>query len=296
MAAGLDLERALSVAEAAADAARREIMPRFRKVAVRIKADGSPVTDADQAAERAMRAVLRSFEPGLPILGEEYGLEDGGGDNAPVSGSDSHSGRSTGGAGRDSLRQRRGAVKGMGGRDSAPGAGWVIDPIDGTLSFSRGLPLFGTLIALFEDGAPVLGLIDLPALGERTAGYRGFGVWRSGARVRVSGETDLRRAIIAHGDAEAFERFGARAEYERLTRELPLLRGYSDAFGHAMVLGGAVGAMVDVNLKPWDIAATQALVPEAGGHCLCVDRGAQGFGLIFGNPALVAQLGERLGW
>ena len=249
-----DLEAAARYAEAACDVARKEILPRFRNVAVETKSDGSPVTEADRAAERAIREVLAGFDPELPILGEEYG-----------------------------------------GQGEAEERGWIIDPIDGTIGFARGLPLFSTLIALVEDGTPVLGLIDLPALDERTLGWRGAGVRRNGEAVRVSTESDFARALVAHGDRFCFDRFGWREGFDRLCAELPLVRGYTDAFGHAQVLAGGVDAMVDVDLNPWDAAATQALVPEAGGRCVTVDKRAEGgkLGLIFGSPALVEQLEER---
>jgi myo-inositol-1(or 4)-monophosphatase len=249
----IDLSEALRCAEAAADAARREILPRFRKVEVETKRDGSPVTEADRAAERAIREVLRRFDPELAILGEEYGAE---GDTAE--------------------------------------RGWIVDPVDGTISFSRGLPLYGTLIALVEDGEPVLGLLDLPSLGERTCGHRGGGVRRNGAPVRCSQEADLMRAIVSHGDPFAFELFGRKRAWTRLAAEARLLRGYTDAFGHAQVLSGGVAAMVDVNLNPWDAAATQALVPEAGGRCVTIQPGpgGRGIGLVFGSPAIVERLLE----
>jgi histidinol phosphatase-like enzyme (inositol monophosphatase family) len=248
--AALDLEAAAKAAAAAADAARREILPRFRRVATELKADGSPVTEADRAAERAMREVLRAFDPSLGILGEEYGQE--------------------GSAER----------------------GWLLDPIDGTVSFSRGIPLFTTLIALVEQGEPVLGLIDVPALDERYLGFRGAGVRRNGEPVRVSSASDLKRAIISSGDPIQYDRFGTRHVWDRMSAELPLLRGYTDAFGHSQVLHGGVAAMVDPALNPWDAAATQILVPEAGGRCATLDRRAEGRGvcLVFGSPALVERL------
>jgi len=260
----LDLAAAARAAEAAADAARREILPRFRRVTAETKADGSPVTEADRAAERALREVLRSFDPEIAILGEEYGEEAGAEDAGP---------------------------------GAAAGRRWVVDPIDGTLGFTRGLPLFGTLVALVEDGEPVLGLIDLPALGERLVGWRGGGVRdASGAPVRCSQRSELQRAIVAHGDPFAFELFGARPAYEHMAREIGLLRGYTDAFGHAMTVRGAVDAMVDTSLSPWDVAATQCLVREAGGRCVTVDRTAEGrkLALVFGSPALVEILADWL--
>lgn len=250
----IDLASAAQAASAAADAARREILPRFRRVATERKADGSPVTEADRAAEQAMRVVLRAFDPDLGILGEEYGQE------------------------------------------GSPSRGWVLDPIDGTIGFSRGIALFTTLIALVEDGEPVLGLIDVPALDERYLGFRGAGVRRNGEPVRVSQETDLARALIATGDPFQFDRFGARAGFLRLAAELPMLRGYTDAFGHSQVLHGGIAAMIDPGIQLWDAAPTQILVPEAGGRCITLDRRAEGrgIGLVFGSPALVEPLAAYL--
>lgn len=250
----LDLEEAARAASAAADAARREILPRFRHVATETKADGSPVTEADRAAELAMREVLRAFDPALGILGEEFGQE--------------------GSAER----------------------GWILDPIDGTIAFSRGIALFATLIALIDGGVPVLGLIDVPALDERYLGFRGAGVRRNGEPVRVSQESDPRRAIVSHGDPFQFDRFGARRGFERMNADFPLLRGYTDAFGHSQVLHGGVAAMVDPGINLWDAAPTQILVPEAGGRCVTLDRRGErrGIGLVFGSPALVERLLDYL--
>ncbi|MCL4685600.1 histidinol phosphatase [Myxococcota bacterium] len=240
-----------SLAERAVDAARAEILPRFRRVDVETKADGSPVTEADRAAEQAIRRVLRAGDPDAAILGEEFGAEG----------------------------------------NPRTGSAWVIDPIDGTIAFSRGIPLFSTLVARLEDGVPVLGVIDLPALGERTVGWTGGGVRRNGEPVRCSSATDLRHAMIAHGDGFCFTRAREQDGFVRMARELPFFRGYTDGFGHAQVLSGAVDAMVDLDLNPWDCAATQALVPAAGGRCATIEYPHLGkVGLVFGAPALVEQL------
>jgi myo-inositol-1(or 4)-monophosphatase len=248
----LALPEAARVAEAASDAARAEILPRFRQVAVETKGDGSPVTEADLAAERAIRSVLREATPEIGILGEEYGEE--------------------------------GALEGQ---------SWIVDPIDGTLSFSRGIPLFGTLIALLEDGVPVLGLIDLHALGERTVGWQGGGVRCNGRPVRASQRADLAEAIVAHGDAYCFDLFGDRAAWEGLSRDLRCLRGYTDCFGQSQVVAGSVDAMVDLCLQSWDAAAGLLLVREAGGRAELLDRGPEHpyrFGMVTGSPPLVERL------
>ena len=245
----LDFEAIAKAAGAACDRARQEIVPRFRSVAVETKADGSPVTEADRAAEQAIREVLRKAFPDFAILGEEFGHE-----GAP------------------------------------DGPCWLVDPIDGTIGFSRGIPLFTTLIALLEDGAPVFGLIDVPAVDERYVGWKGGGCRRNGLPTRVSEESDLSRAIISHGDPYCFELFGCTGVFERMARECGLLRGYTDAFGHAMVLSGGIGAMVDLACNAWDLAPAQVLVPEAGGRCITLPEHGGKIGVIFGSPALVEQL------
>ncbi len=247
-----DLPGLTRLAQHAADLARHEILPRFRDVAVELKADGSPVTEADRAAERAIRAALAEGTPEIPILGEEYG-----------------------------------------GEQTATGRCWIVDPIDGTISFSRGLPLFGTLIALLEDGVAVIGVIDLPALGERVVAFRGGGCRRNGLPVRTSQSSDLSGALVAHGDVFCFDRADERPAFERMVRELRLLRGYTDAFGHAQVCCGAIDAMVDLDLNPWDMAATQICVTEAGGRFVVTAAHGGKRGLVFGAPALVDSLA---GW
>jgi histidinol-phosphatase len=249
------LEEAARTAARAADLARAETLPRFRSVAVETKADGSPVTEADRAAERVIRGVLRGSYPEFGVLGEEFGEEP-----APAGGDQPQ---------------------------------WIVDPIDGTIAYSRGIPLFSTLIALIEGGSPVLGLIDLPALDERYVGWKGGGCYRNGERVQVSQQAELRRSIISHGDPICFEWAGQRAAFERMGREIPLLRGYTDAFGHSQVISGGVDAMVDCDLNLWDAAATQVLVGEAGGRCESLYRDRK-IDLVFGSPALVEQLLEFL--
>ena len=165
-----------------------------------------------------------------------------------------------------------------------------MDPIDGTIAFSRGIPLFTTLIALLDDGEPVFGLIDCPGTGERFVGWKGGGCRRNGEPTRVGREDSLQTAIVSHGDPFCFDLWGRRDVFERMARECGLLRGYTDAFGHAQVLGGGVAAMVDLHLNPWDAASTQILVTEAGGRCVTLPEVDGKIGLVFGSPPLVDQL------
>ncbi len=156
-----DLDAALAVAHRACDAARAEILPRYGRVAVETKGDGSPVTEADREAEQAIRRVIADAFPGDAVLGEEFGEE----------------------AGVTSRRR------------------WIVDPIDGTIAFTRGIPLFTTLIALLVDDEPVVGVIDLPAVDDRIGGSarrRTRVGWRgaraSSARRGIRG-TALRRRL-----------------------------------------------------------------------------------------------------
>jgi histidinol phosphatase-like enzyme (inositol monophosphatase family) len=260
-----DLRAALAVATRACDRAREEILPRFRNVAVETKGDGSPVTEADRRAEQAIREVITEAFPSDAILGEEFGATSGksSGDATEASGSG----------------QRR----------------WVIDPIDGTIAFARGIPLFTTLVALLVDDEPVMGMIDLPAVDDRIGGYRGGGVWRGTERVEVSSTEGLGDALVSHGDLFCFDLAGLRPLHERMSREIGKLRGYTDAFGHLLVLSGAVDAMVDCDLNPWDAAATRVLAAEAGGVCWQRER-EQGrkIDLIFGNADVVGRIGAFL--
>ncbi len=243
-----DLDAALEVACRACDRAREEILPRFRNVAVETKGDGSPVTEADREAERAIRAVITEAFPDDAILGEEFGA-----------------------SGEAGARRQ-----------------WIIDPIDGTIAFSRGIPLFTTLVALVVDGEPVVGVIDLPSVDDRIAGARGRGVRRGDTPVHVSNGPELADALVCHGDLFCFDLSGLREAYDSLAGVVPKLRGYTDAFGHLLVLSGAADAMLDCDLNPWDAAVTRVLAAEAGGVCWVRERDAgRKLDLLFGAEPTV---------
>lgn len=250
------LQDALAVAHRACDRAREEILPRYRHVAVETKLDGSPVTEADLAAERAMRAVIEDAFPEDAILGEEFGATHG----SP-----------------NSTSRRR----------------WVLDPIDGTIAFARGIPLFATLIALLVDNEPVMGVIDLPAVDDRIGGFRGGGLWRGDEKLSTSAGPALADALVCHGDLFCFDLAGLRPLYDSMSHAIPKLRGYTDAFGHLLVLSGAADAMVDCDLNPWDAAATRVLAVEAGGTCWVREReNGLKLDLVFGSPPVVQAIGK----
>jgi histidinol-phosphatase len=146
--------------------------------------------------------------------------------------------------------------------------GWLIDPIDGTISFVHRIPLFATLIALNQGSQTLLAVVDLPALGRRFHAIAGGGAWEGSQRLRVAEQFDPGSSLVCRGSRLQFEKAGCMALYERLDRELPLFRSYTDAFGHCMVASGAAALMVDPDLSPWDAAAPALLVREAGGRVL----------------------------
>ena len=141
---------------------------------------------------------------------------------------------------------------------------WILDPIDGTKNFSRGLPVWATLIALERDGSVVCGVVSAPALGHRWWAARGEGAWRDGERISVSrvGALDDAAVSCSYGDDLAL--FEPRVWHAR---------GIGDFWQHVLVAEGALEAAVDARLAIWDYAAVAAIVEEAGGRAGAVDGG-----------------------
>lgn len=177
---------------------------------------------------------------------------------------------------------------------------WLLDPIDGTLSFTHGIPFFGTILGLHRRGRPLVGVIDHPALDLVYSAGAGLGTFKNGRRVRIAdlsrGEP-LEREVIATGDRPRFAECGRAAAFDRLMRSHPLVRGYADCLGHTLAAEGAVGAMADFGIKRWDLAATQVLVEEAGGRYELVYESKGGsptlYGAVFGKPRVVEWLAKR---
>jgi len=143
---------------------------------------------------------------------------------------------------------------------------WTIDPIDGTRSFIRGIPLFGTLVGLLNKGKPILGVMVLPALDETYFAAEGTGTYCNGHQLHVSPTVTLESAIVSHGDTSCFEDAGKMPLLKSILDKADLTRGYSDCFGHSLVLRGAVDAMIDPVVSLWDVAPIACLVEEAGGE------------------------------
>jgi len=194
-------------------------------LAVERKADGSPVTEADRAAERAAREWIEARFPADGIQGEELGIA----------------------------------------RPDAPRR-WLIDPIDGTRTFVRGVPLWGTLVAIVEGERVIAGAARFPALGEALVASPGHGCWWSGARTAVSGVEAMAEALVLTTD----ERYATTPEWrpgwERLATRAGLARSWGDCYGYLLVATGRAEAMLDPVMSAWDAAALQPIIEEAGGR------------------------------
>ena len=150
-----------------------------------------------------------------------------------------------------------------GGEAAAP-VRWILDPIDGTKSYVRGVPVFATLIALERDGEAVVGLASAPALGRRWWAVRGEGAFADGEPIRVSRVARLEDALVAYTSARAFRERGL--GFDAVVDRAWAARGFPDFWQHVLVAEGAVDAACEAAVALWDVAAIQVIVEEAGGR------------------------------
>ncbi len=227
----------LALALRLADAADAISADRFgaRDLTIDTKPDTTFVTDADRAVEQRIRELLGAERPDDAITGEEYGQQ---------------------GEGR---RQ------------------WIIDPIDGTAHFLRGAPVWATLIALVVDRRPVVGVVSSPALGMRWWAAQGQGAWKraagahDAARLRVSSVQELSRSAISYNSIQGWDGAGRIDELVALQRDVWRARSYGDAWSYMLLAEGALDAVAEFDLQPYDMAALVPVVEEAGGTFTSVD-------------------------
>lgn len=242
------MDRRLETAIAAARAAGEIALRHFRtRLDVETKADRSPVTEADRACERCIVEILRKGFPDYGIFGEEFGEKAG-----------------------------------------TTGKRWIIDPIDGTKSFIRGIPFFATLIGLEEDGDVTMGVVHAPATGELLYAARGWGAYdEGGKRLHVSDVKSLADAMVSFGGMAIFQRMGHWKAFETIVARSVRQRGFGDYLGSAMVARGWSEAMLELDVKPWDLAPLKILVEEAGGRF----TDFSGNSTIYGGSAVVTNGG-----
>ena len=242
-------EAFLTFARDLAEAARRETLPRFRQtLAVDVKDDRTPVTEADRHAEARMRDMIAAAYPDHGVIGEEGGAD----------------------------------------RPEASHV-WVMDPIDGTKKFITGNPLWGTLIALLRDGRPILGVIDVPAAGDRWIAGQGLGCFHETAegRRRLSCRPcpDMARASLYTTAPEMFEGADALA-FARLKAAVhfPLYGGECHAYG--LLAAGWCDLVIEGDMAIYDYLSHVAIITEAGG--VMTDWKGRPLGLQSGGQVIAA--------
>ena len=240
-----ELGAALEVALAACDEADAISLASFRQaIEISAKPDATFVTAADTAVEAAVRGRISARFPDHGLVGEEYGE-----------------------------------------RPSASGRRWIIDPIDGTHNYMRGVPIFATLLALEVDGDPVLGVVSAPALARRWFAWRGGGAWAastgehgwdraSAVPIAVSGVTRLEHASLVYSSIADLRDSGLVPGVLDTLGGAWRDRGLGDFYGYMLVAEGAAEAMLEADLKIWDLAGPRAVLEEAGGRLSDLSGGA----------------------
>lgn len=216
-----DLQLALELA----DAADAITLHHFRSasLSIRTKSDRTPVSEADEAVERAIRERLAKERPGDAIVGEEFGASSG---------------------------ERR----------------WIIDPIDATKNYIRGIPVFATLIALEEQGRITTGVVSAPAMSLRWWASRGQGAFCNARPIHVSTIADLSDAHLSYDSITDFDKASLASQFLTLARRCSRTRAFGDFWSYMLVAEGAIEIAVEPEVALWDMAAIKVIVEEAGGR------------------------------
>jgi histidinol-phosphatase len=190
------------------------------------KTDDSPVTIADREAEKLIRQRIEKRFPNHGIVGEEFG------------------------------------EKGAAVKDFC----WYIDPIDGTKSFIRGVPLYGVLLGLEINARVEVGAAYFPGIDEMVCAASGTGTFLNGRRVHVLETEKIAKSMVGCTDSYNFELQGSSEAWNRIKQATYYRSGWSDAFGHALVATGRLEIMVDPIMHPWDCGPFPVILREAGGY------------------------------
>ncbi|WP_210754251.1 histidinol-phosphatase [Gordonia paraffinivorans] len=244
------------------------------------KAASTPDDRARQALEDDLELALSLAESADALTTERFGAVDlrvdSKPDLTPVSDADLACERMI----RDRLAARRpdDTVLGeeFGGDATLSGRQWVVDPIDGTKNFVRGVPVWATLIALLVDGVPTVGVVSAPALRRRWWAAAGLGAHthfddEDAREISVSGVADLASSSLAFSSLSGWKDRGIREQFVDLTDRVWRVRGYGDFFNYCLVAEGAVDVAAEPEVSLWDLAALDVLVREAGGRFTALD-------------------------
>jgi histidinol-phosphatase len=222
-----ELQGFIDVALRASRRAEEVIMHYFgRDIVPEIKSDNSPVTVADKEAERVIIETIRSAFPDHGFLGEETGKSD-----------------------NDSDYQ------------------WIIDPIDGTKNYIRAIPIFGSLIGLMRGDELIAGVSNTPAMNELIYAGKGIGAFAAnGSPIKVSDIPALSEAQISLGGMDHFEKISKLDSMLGVIRSSYRVRSIGDAYAYHLVATGRFEAVIESQIRIWDIAAQAAIIEEAGGR------------------------------
>jgi histidinol-phosphatase len=247
----IGLAAELEFALAQADAADAVSLPYFtdRSFHLDWKANHTEVSEADRETETAISSRVLAERPLHGLFGEEHGLVG----------------------------------------DASSAWRWIIDPIDGTSNYVRGVPIWATLIALVHDGEPVVGVVSAPALGgRRWWAARGLGAFADGRRCRVSTVAALDEAQVSVTYSPGWDEVGRSTQLFQLQQQSFRARGYGDFWQHMLVAEGAFDIAIDPIVSLWDVAALMPIVEEAGGRCTTLSgvRDPDGGSLVCTNARL----------
>jgi histidinol-phosphatase len=189
----------------------------------------------------------------------------------------------------------------FGGTTTFSGRQWVIDPIDGTKNFVRGVPVWATLIALLDDGVPSVGVVSAPAMQRRWWAARGQGAFAAVGdaqprRLTVSSVAELGSASLSFSSLSGWAQRGLRERFVELTDAAWRVRAYGDFLSYCLVAEGAVDIAAEPEVSLWDLAALDVLVGEAGGRFTALDgtAGPHGGSAVATNGLLQEQVLSRL--
>lgn len=222
------IETLLSFALDAAWQAGRVTLAHFQTgLTAERKADNSPVTVADRAAEQTLRHLIMKRWPEHSLIGEEYGHTSG--------------------------------------TDADSGYTWVIDPIDGTKSFVSGVPLYAVLLALVRGEEALLGVMHFPGLNETVYAAKGRGCYWNGRPAKVSTVNQLSQSVLLASDLDTFAIYHRQRIFQRLIDATYIQRTWGDAYGYALIATGRAEVMLDPAMAIWDCGPLQVILEEAGG-------------------------------
>ncbi len=220
---------------------------------------------AQEAVQNAGQAALKFFDQDVTVEWKS--------DNTPVTIADKTAEQVFRDFVKESFPEDGFLGEEFGDEQGTSGYRWVIDPIDGTRSFIRNIPLWGTLVGLEYKSDLIAGFAFAPALGQTWHALKGMGAYRNDRKVQVSDIATLKESLLCYTDVGLFDPVGKADHFEKVRKAVDRSRGYSDFYGMVLVAQGSCEILVDYGTKIWDVAGLIVIVEEAGGKFTNWDGG-----------------------